>query len=542
MRAWGRLVVAASAAVLLLAAPASAEDARRIAFSADGDLYVIAADGSERTRLTGTGAAEAGTAGQSYAPAWSPDGTRIAFARDVTEREDEERSAIFLMRADGREQRPLTVSRRSVIEWDPAWSPDGTRIAFARLRLTRRRALASIVVVNADGTGERVIARGASRSPFNLVSAPDWSPDARRLLYTRVVLRRNAYFDATMRAVGVDGSGNQALKREASDGSWSPDGSRIAFVSIGDRNGRDCGSDECSWEGELYVMNADGSGVTRLTRGKGAEARPGWSPDGTHIIFQSDRNYPDGDGPELYSVRPDGSCMTWLTNGTASSTDPSWEPGAGLSSDPGACGATARPPLIETDTGPARESQVLAYWLGEVAPGNMLLRHADATRRRIDFVYDDCGSYEPTECGGEIQLQSSPTCAHPALFYGLDASGLFRSHGALGYWTSRPEGASDLLTGPTSVAVFGPRRRAQLDAIVGELRRLEESSAPSELPPASLPNSFVRKLERVRAAYRRLRNVNAVARELGLSRRQVILRLAFDRKLRSLGPVGRLAC
>ena len=68
--------------------------------------------------------------------------------------------------------------------------------------------------------------------------------------------------------------------------SWSSDGGRIAFDSLRDGNG------------EIYVMNADGSGQTRLTDDPGFDGSPSWSPDGSRIAFQSFR---DGDAnPEIY--------------------------------------------------------------------------------------------------------------------------------------------------------------------------------------------------------------------------------------------------
>ena len=134
---------------------------------------------------------------------------------------------------------------------------------------------------------------------------------------------------------------------------FSPDGSQIAFISIADRNGEDCGSDECSYNGELYVMDADGANALRLTHSEGDDMSPDWSPDGSRIAFNSNRNYPSGFAREIYSIEPDGSCLTWLTNGTADSTTPAWRPGT-VATDPGGCGATLRPALIETDLGPAR--------------------------------------------------------------------------------------------------------------------------------------------------------------------------------------------
>ena len=154
------------------------------------------------------------------------------------------------------------------------------------------------------------------------------------------------YFKPSLYLVNADGTNKRLLKKNASGAAWAPDGSRIAFVSTRDRNGEDC-NDECSYRGEIYVMDADGANLFRLTRNKGRDYGPDWSADGERIAFASDRNYPYGRSPELYSIAPDGSCLTWLTNGSPGSATPDWQPDAGATTDPGGCGATARPPLVD---------------------------------------------------------------------------------------------------------------------------------------------------------------------------------------------------
>ena len=92
--------------------------------------------------------------------------------------------------------------------------------------------------------------------------------------------------------------------------SWSPDGSRIAYVSFQD-----------NFE-EIYVMNADGSGQTRLTNNTSIESSPFWSPDGARIAFYS---YRDGNW-EIYMMNADGSGQTRLTNNAVLDTNPDWGP------------------------------------------------------------------------------------------------------------------------------------------------------------------------------------------------------------------------
>ena len=113
--------------------------------------------------------------------------------------------------------------------------------------------------------------------------------------------------------MNADGSGVTRLTHnEAGDGasSWSPDGRRIAFAS--DRDG--------NWD--IYVMNADGSGVTRLTDNEASDGASSWSPDGRRIAFASDR---DGNW-DIYVMNADGSGVTRLTDNEASDSYPRWSP------------------------------------------------------------------------------------------------------------------------------------------------------------------------------------------------------------------------
>ncbi len=113
--------------------------------------------------------------------------------------------------------------------------------------------------------------------------------------------------------INADGSGLTNLTNNAaadSSPSWSPDGRQIAFNSTRDR----------SWE--IYLMNADGSGLSRLTDNSAYDYAPVWSPDGRQIAFLSDR---DGNW-EIYLMNADGSGQTNLTDNPARDWSPSWAP------------------------------------------------------------------------------------------------------------------------------------------------------------------------------------------------------------------------
>jgi hypothetical protein len=258
----------------------------RIAFASnrDGnnDIYSMNADGSGVVRLT----FHLQYGGD---PAWSPDGTKIAFADYGTAGS----LAIYTMNADGSGITSLADSVRF-----PAWSPDGMRIAGSRgtrvCRVSCGVAYMRLFVMNSDGSGLVVLTYGIS---------PAWSPDG-RIAFA---------YSGDIHVMNPDGSGLINLTNDPAFESypaWSPDGTKLAFVS--DRGGAY----------DLYVMNADGTGVTQLTHDPTIEGRPAWSPDGTRIAFASSK---DGDS-EIYVINADGSGVIQLTANSTFDGWPAWAP------------------------------------------------------------------------------------------------------------------------------------------------------------------------------------------------------------------------
>jgi Tol biopolymer transport system component len=259
--------------------PTWSPDGRRIAIAANG-IYVVNVDGGQARRLL---APKFGGA-----PRWSPDGRRISFLGGHRNR------GLYLMNADGSGERRLTRTAASF----PAWSPDGRRIAFVGGGdgIADSHNL-EIYLINADGSGQQRLTRNTMRD-----SSPVWSPDGRR-----IVVERNWQ----LWVMNADGSGQRLLTRKGAHNfnpAWSPDGKRIAFERgrqpsfPGSTSFHDYVMSYPGWVGfDVYVMNPDGSGQQRLTRGGGS--RPQWSPDGRKIAFVSLR---DGNN-EIYVVNADGS-------------------------------------------------------------------------------------------------------------------------------------------------------------------------------------------------------------------------------------------
>ena len=242
----------------------------RIAFDNFDDVWTIDADGTDLTRLTRSRWPE-------FDPSWSPDGTRIAFR---SERSGE--PEIWLMNADGTGQRRLTAGL------SPAWSPDGNLIAFSG-----RQGLS---LIRPDGTGRRVLPDTEGGE------YPSWSPDGRRIAFDSNVIRQH-----TMYIARADGSKVVDLSRvgEGWQVDWSPDGRSILFTSHRDH------PDNYT---DIYVMRPDGSAVRRLTHRVGQTAA--WSPDGDDIVFSA---------PGLSIMDPDGSNLIALpTPGLGEVTLPDW--------------------------------------------------------------------------------------------------------------------------------------------------------------------------------------------------------------------------
>jgi Tol biopolymer transport system component len=231
----------------------------KIAYSNKKQIHVIDPDGSGDVQLTFGD-------NRSRSPAWSPDGSKIAFLRG------NKPSSLLIMSADGTD-RTLIQRRISKHRYyffgRPAWSPDGTQIAFstaARFFTSSndRRWDLRLYVVNVDGSGLTRISRGRHQD-----SGPSWSPDGNRIAFTT---RGGAL--ATM---NPDGSNRTRLVRRGSDPDWSPDGSQITFVRRVGRTSTD-----------VFLANSDGTDRVRLTSTPDRwESTPVFSPDGTKIAFTS---------------------------------------------------------------------------------------------------------------------------------------------------------------------------------------------------------------------------------------------------------------
>ena len=212
------------------------------------------------------------------------------------------------------EKKFFSKERRQMVTSDFAWSPDGQKICFTATEQKPSEGLngANIHIENVDGTGLRCLTNFPPIYPHGAMN-PTWSLDGKSILFTA--------FDPS-KAVGqegvqfwiidITGSNLRKIRGEVNNYSvnepaWSPDGSKIAFVSYEPNDPGDY---------ELYVCNIDGSGVRRLTKNNWNERRPTFSPDGKQICFVSYRHEPMGMaglGSELFIINVDGSKEKRLT-------------------------------------------------------------------------------------------------------------------------------------------------------------------------------------------------------------------------------------
>jgi Tol biopolymer transport system component len=204
-------------------------------------------------------------------------------------------------------------------DFDPAWSPDGSRIAFA----SERTGDWDIYVINKDGTGLTRLTTSSRRD-----SAPAWSPDGTRIAFQRGT---NSLFKIYVMKAARESQTN-IPKRLTTSGSgvrewnpaWSPNGSRIAFASDQiDQSGNLSGNAQ-----QLYSIRADGSGQNQLTFTKFTAVEMAWSPDGTKIAFERKRGSDSTFGVFVMKAAPESATNRpkRLTGNQFETNSPDWQP------------------------------------------------------------------------------------------------------------------------------------------------------------------------------------------------------------------------
>jgi len=275
-------------------------------------------------------------------PSWSADGTRVAFT-GFEQAGRKARLDLYTAAADGTEITRLPGTRDAV---GAVISPDGRMLAFTREREreARRPRRGEVTVFRSVSIWILDIGRGTVRqlTPWRnrlFMFPSSFSPDGSTLAISRERRDRRSAV-----AIRLDGSGETVLARNAGEPVFSPDGTRLALITLGKPRTIERGGERLTFSPtELAIAAADGSGLTKLTRTRNLELLPSWDPSGQRIAYTLitaalGEDALLGAGDSIMEINADGSCRTQvLSVPKVSLFGATWQPGPGREAGPIAC-------------------------------------------------------------------------------------------------------------------------------------------------------------------------------------------------------------
>jgi Tol biopolymer transport system component len=311
------------------------------------EIKTVGPTGAESVRLVG-GEGEGAARPIGERPAWSPDGSLLAF----TDSFGEYSPVIYVAGADGGQ--PRLVSKAGPLS-DPIFSADGRSLVFSTLRVvkgefqrTARRADDdygvvvdwAVMAVNVGSGRQRLLTHWRRHQ---ILTPTSFSPDGSKLAAERVTLKGSA---ATAAAVAVElgGGPTTVLARDAEEPVYSPDGSRVAFVRTSHGAPSESGGNRPPARSDLFVMPAAGGTPVKIASVKGGLAWPSWDPSGQRIAFTRLGGGSIGglsdphEGNAVIEINADGTCLTRLLSiGRGHFSGSSWQPGPGREAGAIAC-------------------------------------------------------------------------------------------------------------------------------------------------------------------------------------------------------------
>ncbi len=214
---------------------------------------------------------------------------------------------VYTMSANGTDIKNL--SNNKALDYWTSWSPDGKKLVF----YSDRDGNKEIYIMNEDGTNQINI----SNSPAN-ENVPQWSPDGKKILFTSDKDHRLM----EIYTMNINGSNVTRLTMDENyneSPSWSPDMKSILFT----KQLKDPSDTSHAANGEIFIMNADGSNEKRLTNKKGFDSGAFFSPDGKRIAFYGESDEGNWD---IFIMDSDGSNLINLTNDSIEDYSPTWSP------------------------------------------------------------------------------------------------------------------------------------------------------------------------------------------------------------------------